>query len=76
MHIGVANLHFPKRDLSGHHRVAEVASWVDMVSVLVPDVSVGPVMAHLGLCASSVPADSVLCHFDKESSHPFDFHEP
>ena len=31
---------------------------------------------HLCLCASSVSAESLLCHFGKEGSRLFDFHEP
>jgi len=33
------------------------------------------VEVYLCLCASSMPADSLLCHFGKEGSHPFDFQE-
>jgi len=47
----------------------------NVTSVLVSAVWVALVELHLCLGASSVSGDSVLCHFGKGGSHPFDFLE-
>ena len=44
-----------------------MAFWAEVAPVVVE--------VHTCLCTSSVSANSLLCHFGKEGSHPFDFHE-
>ena len=44
-----------------------------MVFRVVVELIVGEV--HLCLCITSVTADYLLCHFGKEGSRLFDFHE-
>jgi len=52
-----------------------VAFRADVPLVLVSAVRVAPVEVHPCLCTSRVSGDSVLCHFGKGGSHPFDFLE-
>jgi len=47
---------------------AEVAYWAEVPPVLVE--------VRRFFCASSVSADSLLCHFGMEGSHLLDFHKP
>jgi len=56
---------------------AEVASALESVleSALDSAVCVGWAEVHLFLCVSSVSADSLRCHFDKEGSRASGFDE-
>jgi hypothetical protein len=47
--------------------VAQVVFWAKLVLVVVK--------VHMCLCASSITADPLLCHFGKQRSSPFDFHQ-
>jgi len=67
-HIRVAHLLFRSFELSHCHQVARVAFQASVVLVVVE--------VHQFLCASSESVDSLLCHFGKEGSRPFDFPEP
>jgi len=75
MKTQLANYQFRYVDLPHWHRVAQEVFRDEMASILVSDVFVGLLEVHLFLCASSVFADSLLCHFGKEGSHPCGFHE-
>jgi hypothetical protein len=46
----------------------EAAFWAEVLPVLVE--------VRQLLCASSVSADSLLCHFGMDGSHLFDFYRP
>jgi len=67
-HIRVAHLLLWGFEFSQCHQVAQVAFWASVASVVVD--------VHPRLCTSCESVDSLLCHFGKEGSHPFDFPEP
>ena len=66
-HIWVPHLLFQCIDFAHCHQVAQVAFRAEVVLVMLE--------VHPCLCISSLMADSLLCHFGKEGSHLFDFHE-
>jgi len=67
IHIRVAHLLFRIFEISACHQMVQVAFQADVAPVVVA--------VHLCLYASSVSVDSSQCHFGKEGSRPFDFHE-
>ena len=66
--IQVAHLLFWSFESSDCHQVAQVAFQAPVAPVMVE--------VHLCLCTPSESVNSLLCHFDKDDSRPFDFHEP
>jgi len=65
--IRVVHLLFQCFDFAHCRQVAQVAFWAEVTQVVVE--------VHPCLCVSSVTADSLLCHFGKEGSCPFDIYE-
>jgi len=65
-HIQVANCRFGKCELPHFHWVAQVALPTEVASVQVSAVCDGRVEVRSFLCASSLTAHSLWCHFDKE----------
>jgi hypothetical protein len=53
----------------------ELAFWAEDVSALLLSVCIGGVEVHLFLYSSSMSADSLQCHFNREGIHQFDFDE-
>jgi len=62
-HIQQANCRFEKVELPECHRVVQQAFWADLASVRGSADCVGLVEAQLFICATSMSANSLLCHF-------------
>jgi len=67
-HTCMVYLLFQNFHFSQCHLVAQMAFWVGVPLVLWE--------VCWFLCASSVSADSLLCHFGMEGSRPYDFYNP
>jgi len=75
-HIWLAHDWFEIVQILNSRQVKHVVFWADMMLGLITAVWAGLVEDHLFLCACSMSADSLLSHFGKEDSCPFNFHQP
>jgi len=73
-HTWMAYLLFHNFQFPHYHQVVQVAFWVEVEF----QAEVQPVLVEVPwfLCASSVSADSLLCHFGMEDSRQYDFYKP
>jgi len=74
-HIQVAQLRFRNLKLPHCHRVVRVGIQVDVLSVLVSVVCIGPVEVHPFLRTTCVSVDCLLWYYGKKGSCQFEFHE-